>query len=93
MTEQADVIILGVGTGGEDLGLRLADAGLDVIGIQEGLLGGECAYWACIPSKMMVRAGNLVQEAHRMNGAAGTADVRPDWAPVALRVRTEASGG
>jgi len=93
VAQQADVIILGVGTGGEDLGLRLAGADFDVLGIQEGLLGGECAYWACIPSKMMVRAGNLVQEARRMDGVAGTVDVHPDWTPVATRIRTEASGG
>lgn len=47
----ADVIVLGVGTAGEDVSLQLLDAGLDVIGIEENLIGGECPYWACLPSK------------------------------------------
>ena len=92
MTEQADVVILGMGTCGEDLGLRLAGAGLDVVGVESGLLGGECAYWACIPSKMMIRAADLLQEARRIEGVAGHADVTPDWTPVARRIREEASG-
>jgi pyruvate/2-oxoglutarate dehydrogenase complex dihydrolipoamide dehydrogenase (E3) component len=93
MAEQADVVIVGVGTSGEDLGLRLAGAGLDVVGIQDELLGGECAYWACIPSKMMIRAANLLQETRRVDGVAGRADLIPEWTPVAARVRDEAAGG
>jgi pyruvate/2-oxoglutarate dehydrogenase complex dihydrolipoamide dehydrogenase (E3) component len=92
MTEHADVVILGLGTGGEDLGLALLAGGLDVVGIEPALLGGECAYWACIPSKIMIRASNLLQEARRVNGAAGVAEVTPDWAPVAERIRVEATG-
>ena len=92
MTEHADVVILGLGTGGEDLALQLTGAGLDVVGIEPALLGGECAYWACIPSKIMIRAANLLQEARRVEGVAGHADVVPDWAPVAARIRTEATG-
>ena len=92
MTEQADVIVLGMGTGGEDLALQLAGTGLRVVGIEPDLLGGECAYWACIPSKMMIRAANLLQEARRVNGMAGRAEITPDWAPVAARIRAEATG-
>lgn len=92
MTEHADVVILGLGTGGEDLSLQLLNAGLDVVGIEPALLGGECAYWACIPSKIMIRASNLLQEARRVDGVAGRADVTPDWSPVANRIRTEATG-
>jgi pyruvate/2-oxoglutarate dehydrogenase complex dihydrolipoamide dehydrogenase (E3) component len=79
MSDQADVILLGMGTGGEELGGRLAMSGLDVVGIEPELVGGECAYWACIPSKMMIRAANLLQEARRVNGIAGHAEVIPDW--------------
>ncbi|HAM02449.1 MAG TPA: pyridine nucleotide-disulfide oxidoreductase, partial [Acidimicrobiaceae bacterium] len=43
--------------------------------------------WGCVPSKTMIRAGNLLAEARRVNGMAGSATVRPDWAPVARRVR------
>lgn len=89
--EQADVVVLGLGTGGEDLALRLLDEGLDVVGVEPQLVGGECPYWACIPSKMMIRAGNLLQEARRVNGMAGTAEVTPDWSTVATRIRLEAT--
>lgn len=92
MSEQTDVIVLGLGTGGEDVALQLAGAGLRVVGIEPALLGGECAYWACIPSKIMIRAANLLQEARRVNGVAGRAEVTPDWAPVATRIRVEATG-
>ncbi len=88
-----DVVMLGVGTCGEDLSLRLLGAGLDVVGIEAALVGGECAYWACLPSKMMIRASDLLQEARRIDGVAGHAEVTPDWAPVAARVRAEATGG
>jgi pyruvate/2-oxoglutarate dehydrogenase complex dihydrolipoamide dehydrogenase (E3) component len=91
-TEQAEVIVLGLGTGGEDLVLRLLDEGLDVVGIEPNLVGGECPFWACIPSKMMIRASNLLQEARRVNGMAGHAQVTPDWAPLAKRIREEATG-
>jgi pyruvate/2-oxoglutarate dehydrogenase complex dihydrolipoamide dehydrogenase (E3) component len=92
MTESADVVIIGLGTGGEDLGLRLTAAGLDVVGVEPALVGGECAYWACIPSKMMIRAADLLQEARRVNGIAGRAEVTADWSLVAARIRTEATG-
>jgi pyruvate/2-oxoglutarate dehydrogenase complex dihydrolipoamide dehydrogenase (E3) component len=91
MTEQVDVVVLGMGPGGEDLGGRLAEAGLDVVGIDAELLGGECPYWGCIPSKMMIRAGNLLAEARRVPGMAGASTVIPDWAPVARRIREEAT--
>jgi len=92
MPENADIILMGIGTCGEDLGLRLTGAGLKVIGIEPQLVGGECAYWACVPTKMMVRAANLLQEARRVDGFAGRATVTPDWAPVAKRIREAATG-
>lgn len=88
-----DVIVLGVGTCGEDLSLRLLGAGLSVVGIEAALVGGTCAYWGCLPSKMMIRAANALQEARRVNDLAGQVEVTPDWGPVAARVRTEATGG
>ena len=77
----------GIGTAGEDLALQLLDAGLDVIGIEENLVGGECPYWACLPSKIMVRAGKALKEASRISGMAGEVDISPDWKPVAEKVR------
>jgi len=92
-SHEADIIVLGVGTCGEDLSLRLLGAGLSVIGIEAALVGGECPYWACLPSKMMIRAAYALQEARRVGSLAGEAHVSPDWGPVAARVRAEATGG
>jgi len=91
MADKADVIVLGMGVGGEAVAEALADAGLDVIGIEGRLVGGECPYWGCIPSKMMIRAGNLIAEADRVDGMAGHADVTSDFSPVAKRIREEAT--
>ena len=54
-------------------------------------MGGECPYWGCIPSKMMVRAADLLAEGRRIPGMAGTSVVTPDWSPVARRIREEAT--
>ena len=91
MTEEFDVVIVGVGTAGEDLALQLLDAGLEVAGIEPRLVGGECPYWACIPSKMAIRAANLLAEARRVDGVAGRAQITPDWSQVATRIREEAT--
>jgi len=91
MIERVDVVVVGLGPGGEEVAGRLASAGLDVVGIDAELVGGECPYWGCIPSKMMIRAANLLAEAGRVDTLAGTASVVPDWAPVARRIRDEAT--
>jgi pyruvate/2-oxoglutarate dehydrogenase complex dihydrolipoamide dehydrogenase (E3) component len=91
MAERAEVIVVGMGPGGEDVAGRLAEAGMDVLGIEAELLGGECPYWGCVPSKMMIRAANLLAEGRRIPGMAGAATVTPDWAPVAQRIRAEAT--
>lgn len=84
---EADVIVLGVGTAGEDISLQLLDAGLDVIGIEPNLVGGECPYWACLPSKIMVRAAKAVKETHWADSLAGDAKIKLDWSLVAEKVR------
>jgi pyruvate/2-oxoglutarate dehydrogenase complex dihydrolipoamide dehydrogenase (E3) component len=89
--EHTDVVVIGLGVGGEDAAGKLAEAGLHVTGIEARLVGGECPYWACVPTKMMIRAANLVTETRRVPGMAGTASVDPDWAPVARRIRDEAT--
>jgi len=86
-----DVVVLGLGVGGEEVGGKLAAAGLSVAGIERRLVGGECPYWGCIPSKMMIRASNALAEARRVNELAGHTTVTPDWAPVAKRIRDEAT--
>jgi pyruvate/2-oxoglutarate dehydrogenase complex dihydrolipoamide dehydrogenase (E3) component len=72
MTERAEVIVVGMGPGGEELAGRLAEAGLDVLGIEAKLLGGECPYWGCVPSKMMIRAANLLAESGTRRRITGT---------------------
>ncbi|MDF5758719.1 NAD(P)/FAD-dependent oxidoreductase [Spongiactinospora sp. TRM90649] len=89
--EEFDVVVMGGGPGGEDVAGRLAEAGLRVAVVEGKLFGGECPYWGCIPSKMMVRAAELITEARRVPGMAGDATVSPDWSPVAKRVRAEAT--
>ncbi|MGI5349628.1 dihydrolipoyl dehydrogenase family protein [Streptomyces sp. CA-250714] len=91
MARECDVVVLGMGPGGEEVAGRLAEAGLDVVGVEAELLGGECPYWACVPSKMMVRAGNLLAEARRVPQMAGSAHVEPDFSPVHARIRDEAT--
>ncbi len=86
-----DVIVLGLGPGGEDLAEALAGGGRTVLGIDPHLVGGECPYYGCIPSKMMVRGAEVLTEARRVDGLAGTARVEPDFTPVATRIRDEAT--
>ena len=91
MAEQVDVVVVGMGPGGEAAAGELAEAGLSVLGIDARLVGGECPYYACVPTKMMVRAGNALAEARRIPGLAGHAGVDPDLTPVATRIRMEAT--
>lgn len=89
-----DVIVIGLGPGGEHVAGTLAERGLRVLGIDHGLVGGECPYWGCIPSKMVVRAAEVLAEARRVEGLAGAVgEVRPDWSVVARRIREEATDG
>jgi pyruvate/2-oxoglutarate dehydrogenase complex dihydrolipoamide dehydrogenase (E3) component len=83
---ETDVVVVGLGPGGEDAAGRLAEAGLEVVGVEARLVGGECPYWGCIPSKMMIRAADKLAEARRI-----PTDVTPDWGPVARRIRDEAT--
>jgi pyruvate/2-oxoglutarate dehydrogenase complex dihydrolipoamide dehydrogenase (E3) component len=90
---EADAVVVGLGPGGEQVAEDLAASGLDVVGIEAELVGGECPYWGCVPSKMMVRAADLLAEGRRIPGMAGTSSVTPDWSPVARRIRQEATDG
>ncbi len=87
MTRTHDLVVIGMGVGGEEVAGRAAEAGMDVLGIEHQLVGGECPYWGCIPSKIMVRAGNALAEAARAGRIAGRGSVTPDWSPVASRIR------
>ena len=89
--EQVDLVVLGLGPGGEHVATEAARSGLAVVAVEERLVGGECPYFGCIPSKMAVRAAGTLAEARRVTDLAGSAQVAPDWSPVARRIREEAT--
>ena len=77
MNEHVDVAVIGMGPGGEVTAGRLLAAGRRVAVIERELIGGECAYWACIPSKTVLRPPEAARGVDR---AAGVEGARLDWA-------------
>jgi pyruvate/2-oxoglutarate dehydrogenase complex dihydrolipoamide dehydrogenase (E3) component len=75
-----DVVVIGAGPAGEVAAGRLGGAGLSVAIVEDRLVGGECSYWACMPSKALLRPYEALAEARRIPGAAeaatGTLDVQ-----------------
>src|SRR5579863_3181812 len=81
LERDVDIVVIGMGPGGEHAAGTLAEAGLAVAGVESRLVGGECPYWGCVPSKMMIRAADLVTEGRRIPGMAGRSEIAPGWAP------------
>jgi dihydrolipoamide dehydrogenase len=78
--ERFDAIVIGMGPGGEVAADRLIEGGLKVAVVERGLIGGECAYWACIPSKTLLRPVEARAQAARAPGA-GTPEL--NWSEAA----------
>ncbi len=64
-----DVIVIGAGPTGENVADRAVKGGLKAAIIESDLVGGECSYWACIPSKALLRPGLALEEARGVMGA------------------------
>jgi dihydrolipoamide dehydrogenase len=89
---EVDVVVLGAGPAGEVIAGRLGERDLKVALVEDRLVGGECSYWACMPSKALLRPAQALAEARRVPGAAeavtGTLDVA-----AALERRTDVVHG
>jgi pyruvate/2-oxoglutarate dehydrogenase complex dihydrolipoamide dehydrogenase (E3) component len=78
--ERFDAIVIGAGPAGEVVASRLPQHGIRTALVEQELIGGECAYWACIPSKTLLRPGEVIAEAER---APGTVPGEVRWREVA----------
>jgi dihydrolipoamide dehydrogenase len=93
MGQQFDVIVIGAGPAGEVAAGELADRGKAVALVERELVGGECSYWACMPSKALLRPGELLDEIARVPGVADDAPERGADAAAVLRRRDEVIHG
>ncbi|MCU1446925.1 NAD(P)/FAD-dependent oxidoreductase [Cryobacterium sp.] len=83
-----DVIVIGAGAVGENVADRTVQGGLSTLIVEAELVGGECSYWACMPSKVLLRSGAVLAAARRVAGVAEAVTGQVDVAAV-LKRRTE----
>ena len=84
MTE-VDVVVIGAGPAGENVAGRCAAGGLSTVIVERELVGGECSYWGCIPSKTLARPGDVLAAARRVPGAAAAVTGEIDVAAALAR--------
>ncbi len=87
-SDSYDLVVIGAGAVGENVADRAVQGGLSVLIVEGELVGGECSYWACMPSKALLRAGSVVRAAHAVAGVRTTVTGTVD-APALLARRDE----
>lgn len=85
MEREVDVVVVGGGPVGENVADRARAGGLDVVLVEHELVGGECSYWACVPSKTLLRSAAALRAARRVPGAAEAITGELDVAAVLRR--------
>ena len=83
MSEEVDVVVIGGGAVGENAADYAARGGLSALIVESELLGGECSYWACMPSKALLRTGHAVAALRRLPGT------RAEFDPAAVFARRD----
>jgi pyruvate/2-oxoglutarate dehydrogenase complex dihydrolipoamide dehydrogenase (E3) component len=89
---EVDVVVIGGGPAGEVAAGRCADRGLQTVLVEAELIGGECSYWGCIPSKTLLRPGDVLAAAARVPGAAAAVNGRVDVVAALARRDAMTSG-
>lgn len=84
-SESYDLVVIGAGAVGENVADRAVQGGLSVLIVERELVGGECSYWACMPSKALLRAGSVLRAAHAVAGAREAITGSPDASAVLRR--------
>src|SRR5437868_30084 len=87
LPQEFDVVCLGGGVAGEAIAVGLKDSGLTLAVVERELVGGECPYWGCVPSKTLLRSAETLSEANRARLlAASRVEWTVDFPKVAKRV-------
>ena len=91
LPQEFDVVCLGGGVAGEAIAVGLRDSGLTLAVVERELVGGECPYWGCVPSKTLLRSSETLTEAQRARLlAASRVEWTVDFPKVSKRVRSMA---